>query len=244
MQRYLYIYGQTNMKHKMTRKIYTVVALIMVCCFSATAQSSIALKLINYTIQSDSVNFDLGYTITINADLTNTGQVTYNDSLDFGLRNSTNNFIPPSSGLFNKPPYTGYGLITIDTGETVPAVFSVHIDMPYFHPGPDVVVVWPICSSVYNDSVLINLNILDPLAINDEVEQITPYIITGSEVFLEKASENNFQQVRIFNISGQLLYAQHADYISRVPIGNLPHGMFFCELQTNDKRRQVIKFVR
>ncbi|MFN8286383.1 MAG: hypothetical protein U0V74_06505 [Chitinophagales bacterium] len=232
------------MKQKMTRKLYLVLALLTGWCFCAQAQSTIALKLINYTIQSDSLNFDLGYTITINADLTNTGQIPYSDSLDFGLRNSSNSFIPESSGLFNKPPYINYGLITIDTGETVPAVFSVHIDMPYFHPGPDVVVVWPICSSAYNDSVLINLNILDPLAIDDKDEHLTPYIITGNEIFLEKAIENNFQQVRIFNISGQLLYGMHAEYIDRVPLAGLPHGLFFCELQTSDKRRQVIKFVR
>lgn len=242
MQRYFYLSSQIAMTQMTLPRIIGTWMLVL-AAHTVFAQSGLALTLLNYTIQTDSVNYTYGYTITINATLTNTStQLVYSDSLDFGLHNNQYSSITAGS-IFKKPPYSSRS-ITLQPGESVPAVFGVKIDAQYFAPGPDVVVVWPICTEVIADSVVINLHINDPLATADEVQQPAGYLITADKILLQNTGSNNFEQVRIFNISGQLLYLQHSSYITEIPLGYLPKGIYLAELLTADKRRQVIKFFK
>ncbi len=234
-----YISHQRSMMKKYLQRLCAVFSL----CWLLSSQCSAAVNgvgvtLINYTF--DTVGF--GYTITINAQVTNYDTLAFAGNIDFGLKNSSYNLTTAS--LFNKPPYSS-SFISLYPNETVPAVFSIDIDPQYFIPGPDVVVVWPICTGPIADSVLIEIFVETPNSIKDERNDLFAYIIMPDRIFLKNyRAATNIEQVRIFNLMGQQVAELNGNYISEVPVPNLPKGLYLCEFTTADKRRQVIKFLK
>ena len=101
-----------------------------------------------------------------------------------------------------------------------------------------------ICNQIIADSIVIDLHINDPMASAPEVLQPASYLVLPDKIILQNTGENNFEQVRIFSISGQLMYLQHSSFITEIPLGYLPKGIYIAELITADKRRQVIKFFK
>ena len=208
---------------------------------SRAAGNGVGVALVSYTL--DTINqVDLGYTLTIYAEVTNFDSIPFNGVINFGLHN--NEQVLSTTGIFSKPPYSGDS-ISLGGGETVPAIFSVNIDHPYFRPGPDVVVVWPISSQHIADSILIHLNILDPNGIKDEKEIPFSYAVVNNAILLRSLdSKTNFQQVRIYNALGQQLSSTASNFISNIPLPIMPSGIYFCELITADGRKATIRFIR
>jgi hypothetical protein len=229
------------MTHKFTRKyIIAFLFVLLTHAWALAEQNGIGVSLVSYTIENgDSIN--LGYTITINAQVTNFDSVPFEGLLNFGLRNTHENLT--STGVFQRPVYAGRN-ISLNPHETVPAVFGVHISPQYFTPGPDVVVVWPICSQQVGDSIVINFKILDPAtAINDEQADIVSYAIIGNKIILESASQYNpIKQVRLYNMLGQQLLNQRYAGINEIQLPELPKGIYLCELIGSNNTRKVIRF--
>ena len=214
--------------------------LLTVRLVSQAAGNGVGVVLVSYTLDT-TTQVNLGYTITINAQVTNFDSVPFHGIIDFGLRNSEQTLT--STGIFNQPPYSGDS-ISLGGGETVPAIFSVNINHPYFRPGPDVVVVWPICSQPIADSILIHLTILDPSGINGLQEVPLTYSVVNNTILLKSFdSKTNFKQVRIYNDIGQMTSELNDDFISVIPLGSLPRGMYFCQLTTADGRKTTIRFI-
>lgn len=211
------------------------------CTCTAVAQpAGIGLTLLNYTVENNQDNVDIGRTVTINALITNYDSTDFVGQLDFGLRNSQQQL--SNTNLFNKPPYSG-NTIVLNPGETVPAVFSVDINEPYFLPGPDVVVVWPISNSPIGDSVVINLNINNPTGITQTNELNLSYLVLSDRIMFQNTNaENNFEQVRIYNMLGQVGYSMNGN-TNDIPTTILPKGIYICELRSGDKRT-VFKFAK
>lgn len=230
------------MKKLLTTRILFLLLTVMVYCPCTVTATGLALTLINYTIQNDSGKVNLGYTISINAQVTNDDTVAFAGQLDFGLRNNLQE-LTQNGNIFNKPPYSSQ-TVTLNPGETVPAIFSVDIETPYFAPGPDVVVVWPISSKPVTDSILITLNVQQPTAFINEDEASFNCIILPEKILLQGiAYEKQVKQVRIYNAFGQLMAEYQSGITTEVPTRNLPQGIFLCEVYLNDKSRKVIKFV-
>lgn len=215
--------------------------ILLVCSYRAAAQSTgIGLTLLNYTVETNQGNVNLGRTVTINAVITNYDTSDFEGTLDFGLRNTQQQL--SNTGLFDKPPYSG-NVITLSPGETVPAVFSVEIDASYFTPGPDVVVVWPISASPIADSVVISLNIFTPTSIQEEEPLAFSYIVMADRVMIQNlAIDNAFEQVRIYSMLGQVVMGINSN-ANEIPIGSLPKGLYICELKSG-KMRSVFKFAK
>lgn len=226
------------MMKKYLQRLCAVVSLCwLISSQCSAAVNGVGVTLINYTF--DTVGF--GYTITINAQVTNYDTLAFNGNIDFGLKNSTYNL--SAAGLFNKPPYSS-SYISLHPNETVPAVFSIDIDPQYFAPGPDVVVVWPICSGPVADSVLIPIFIETPNGIQDERSDLFAYLPAPGRIFIKGYHAGlNIEQVRFFNLMGQQIAALQGNYITEVPVPDLPGGLYLCEFITADKRRQVIKLL-
>ena len=214
------------------------------CIYKANAQEGIAVRLLNYTLQNQQGNIPLGYTITISAEVQNTDSAnSFGGTLDFGLRNYTQN-LSSVSGIFNKPYYSSQQ-ISLGPGEKIPAIFSVDIDHPYFSPGPDVVVVWPIAQSPTTDSVVIYLNIFNPSSIyNDSRLEFEYAVLEDKIMLLNLPSEITFKQVRIYTLLGQEISQISPPVFSEIPIGILPKGIYLCEFIAADNSRSVIKFFR
>ena len=225
------------MMNKILHKLVAPAVMLLIVCSPAKAiQRGVAVSLINYTLST----VDLGYTITVNARVSNYDSLPFAGTIDFGLRN--NQQILSNVGVFNKPPYSG-AQISLNPYETVPAIFSIHIDPQYFSPGPDVVVVWPICNKPYIDSIIIDINVLAPNGIADNKAELFSYIIMNDRIFIKNiAPETNFKQVRIYNLMGQQVSEMHSEFITEVPLPVLPKGLYLCEFMAADGKRKVIRF--
>ncbi len=230
------------MTPKDTLRIFLLsLALLPASLSLKAAENGVGVTLINYTL--DTVNNDvaLGYTITINAEVTNFDSVPFNGFINFGLHNDQQ--VLSNAGVFDKPPYSGDS-ISLGGHETVPAIFSININQPYFRPGPDVVVVWPISSKPIADSIIIHLNIVDPSGISDEQKSAFSYAIVSNNILLKSAdSKTNFKQVRIYNCLGQKISEITSDFISNIPLSGLTDGIYFCQLLTSSGKTTTIKFV-
>lgn len=216
--------------------------LISVACgHRVVAQSTgIGLTLLNYTVENNQDNIDLGRTVTINALISNYDSSEFVGTLDFGLRNSQQQL--SATDLFNKPPFSG-NTIMLNPGETVPAVFSIDVDAPYFIPGPDVVVVWPISTAPIGDSIVINLNINGATGIaNTNQVKLSYLVLRDKIVWTNTETKNPIEQVRIYNLIGQTIYSTSGDS-NEVPINQLNSGLYICEIRSADKR-SVIKFYK
>lgn len=232
------------MMRKTLLAIFGCWLLINGCINHGNAQAGIAVRLLNYTLQNQQGNVPLGYTITISAEVQNTDSAnSFGGTVDFGLRNYTQN-LSSVSGIFNKPYYSSQQ-ISLGPGEKIPAIFSVDIEHPYFSPGPDVVVVWPIAQSPSTDSVVIYLNIFNPSGIYTDKRLEFEYAVAEDKILLlNLPSEIVFKQVRIYTVLGQEISRIAPPVFSEIPIGILPKGIYLCELIANDNRRNVIKFFR
>jgi hypothetical protein len=212
--------------------------------FGSVAQSGLALTLINYTVQNDTGKVNLGYTITINAELTNTDSQDFSGQLDFGLRNNSGELTNVGT-IFNKPTYSNQvPPIVISPGETVPAIFSIDIETPYFAPGPDVVVVWPISTKPVADSILIPLLVLSPNDVAMEEAGNFKCLVLSDRLILQDAgTELNVQQVRIYDLYGRLI-AEPANYnTNQIMLNAIPKGIYLCEVTMKDNTRRVVKFI-
>jgi hypothetical protein len=230
------------MMQKTLRLIFSILLISVACTWVSVASQGIAVTFIDYRLDSTQ-NVNLGYTLTISAEVRNTDTAqSFSGFLDFGLRNSNTELTTTS--IFNKPPYSG-STIVLNPGEVVPAVFSIDIDNPYFTPGPDVVVVWPISASPITDSILINLLIQSPTGIAKKEQEKFTYLVLPNHIQLQyNSSQINFQQVRIFNILGEESVRFQSNLITEIPIPNLPKGIYVCEMITADKKKSIIKFLR
>ncbi len=228
------------MKQKLHHTLFAFLLLSIGCTQQVAASSGIAVTLLGYTIDS-TLNVNLGYTLTISTQVTNTDSAnSFTGQLDFGLRSATQTLT--TTNIFNKPPYSN-NTIVLAPHESVPAIFSVHITPQYFVPGPDVVVVWPISTSPITDSVRIPLNILNPSGLQEEKKDLFTYIVTEKKILLQNlSSQTNFKQVRIYNLMGQPISYLTSDFITEIPVPDLPRGIYICELITSTNARRVIKF--
>lgn len=224
------------MMKRFHQKILTGVLFCLLLSAQQIQAAGVGVTLISYTF--DTVG--LGYTITVNANVTNYDSLIFTGTLDFGLRNNQQTL--SNTGVFNKPPYSSQQ-ITLYPNETVPAIFSIDIDPQYFAPGPDVVVVWPICSQPIADSVVIDIYIETPSAIASGPNDLFSWILLNDHIFLKNlAPDINVQQVRLFNLLGQQIYTYRSQFITEVQLPATSKGVYLCEFITSDNRRQVIRF--
>ncbi|MCS6934283.1 MAG: T9SS type A sorting domain-containing protein [Chitinophagales bacterium] len=199
----------------------------------AAAQQGISLLLENYTVQQQQGQVNLYTTVTINATLYNKDSVLpFYGKIDFGLRNNAQ--ILTQTSIFDKPAYSG-DTVLLQPGERVPAVFSIDITPAYFGPGPDVVVVWPICTAPVGDSIVIPLLIQDPNSIHEVKEKLFSYSINHNELMLETPGyENIIERVRIFDINGALVLLHNSPETRHIPLVSLPRGIYIAEVRISN----------
>lgn len=219
---------------------FSLVLLLLVACVSIqVANAGISVTFLDYRL-SATQNVNLGYTLTISAEVKNNDSTAFSGFLDFGLRNDNTDLSGES--IFNKPPYSGRQIM-LAPGEVVPAIFSVDINTPFFTPGPDVVVVWPISSAGIDDSILVHLLIETPNSVNEKKYDDFSYTVLNDHILLHyHSSYLTFKQVRILNIIGQPIAQFHANLAAEIPLPPIPKGIYLCEMLTTDNKYRVIKF--
>ena len=228
------------MIQKFTHRTVIVFLFILLSCWASRAATGIGVTLLTYTIDSGNIAGD-GFVITINAQVTNFDSTVFNDTLRFGLR--CDNQVVTTAGIFGQPQYSG-DKIYLRGHESVPAVFSVHIEHQYFTPGPAVVVVWPICPYPIGDSIVINFTVADPTGIITEKDDAFSYVVLSNRILFKNLdAKTNFKQVRMYNILVQQVCELQSGAITEIPLPVMTKGIYFCELLTTDNSRKVIKFL-
>lgn len=221
------------------------------CGVAFAANGGIGLSLVSYTQSNPgSQQSQLGYTIVINALVTNYDSTQYVGFIDFGLHN-TNYTLTDNDDVFSRPSYSGVPII-LNGGESIPAIFNVTLNPSYFAPGPDVVVVWPITAVNDADSIRIDLNIIGnngvtdtvATAVNDPNNAPLAFSVLENEILLLNVpAQTNFKQVRILDLTGREVFELNSAYIKQVPIPDIPKGIYLAEFLASDGTVKVLKFV-
>lgn len=226
----------------MIRKLTCFLYIFTLCCwivpFGVSAQTgNLGVSVIGYYL--DTVN--LGYTLNINAEVTNHDSTPFAGSLNFALSNQ--NGIITNTSVFDKPPYSGDS-IYLGGHQTVPAIFGVNINPQYFTPGPDVVVVWPICTAPVSDSIILSIYVRDPSGINDPGNNSVSYVVTHDKIMFTGTSATlQLEQVRIYDGLGKLAVSVNEVNIREVPTGQLSRGIYLCQFMTNEGVKGSFKFL-
>jgi hypothetical protein len=205
------------------------------------SQSSLRLNVITV---SDSAPA-LGDEILVFANLQNTDTAnSFTGVVNFEIANGFQNL--SGSNILSAPPYNGTQ-ITLNPKEEIPALFTVRVDEQYFKVGPDIIVIWPMTTLPPKDSIRIPITIHQALGI-EWLTQNKPHLsVNGNQLMIQSGvtANNELKQVRIFNLTGQLLLQQSSEEKNiSIGIDELPRGLFVCELLYSNNKRNVMKFVK
>lgn len=212
--------------------------LIILVGLRTYSQQGIGVTLQNYTVQYDT-SVNLGYTITVNALVQNFDSTSFVGVLDFGLRNTRQNL--SNTQTFNKPPYSG-ATITLQPFEVIPAIFSINVDPQYFAPGPDVVVVWPISNRPIADSILIPLNIDGPNSVTEKQHATPSICFHNGNIEFKHPNNTPIEQVRIYNLSGELISSFNNPDNNCTPLPKAPNGIYIYSALLKDGTRLSVKY--
>lgn len=205
------------------------------------SQSSLRLSVITV---SDSAPA-LGDEILVFANLQNTDTAnSFTGVVNFEIANGIQNL--SGNNILSAPPYNGTQ-ITLNPKEEIPALFTVRVDEQYFKVGPDIIVIWPMTTLPPNDSIRIPINIHQALGIEGLTQNKPHLSVNGNQLMIHSGAtaNNELKQVRIFNLTGQLLLQQSSEEKNiNLSIDELPRGIFICELLYGNNKRNVMKFVK
>ena len=187
----------------------------------------------------------LGDEVLVFANLQNTDTSnTFTGIVNFEVANSFQNL--SNSNIMGSPPYSGTQ-ITLEPQEEIPALFTVKVDEQYFKAGPDIIVIWPMAVMPPKDSVRIPFFIHLPAGI-EGFATLKPTLITnGNQLTVMSGfqGKNTLKQVRIFDLTGQLVLTQSSEEKNiHIDIATLPRGLFICELSYDNNKPNVFKFVK
>lgn len=152
---------------------------------------------------------------------------------------TTDNSSPGDSAFFGVNQ-TG-NLAPFDTF-TIPVnnfTFNPNVQ-PQFRTGDNVVVVWPKYGGVSGDSIYINLFIPDPAGIDDKTWALNSNSIRISELGEDMlgitliSQETIIEQVRIYNLSGQLLLDKKQSSV--LNLAGIPTGIYIIEVNSNGEK--------
>lgn len=223
-----------------TRRYILLIGLLWIAKFSCS-QNSLALTVVTVSDTAPA----LGDEILVFANLQNTDtSKVFSGIVNFEIANTTQNL--NNSNILSSPPYNGTQ-ITLDPKEKIPALFTVKVDEQYFKAGPDIIVIWPLTTLPPTDSVRIPITIHQTLGVEGLTKNKHYLTVSGNVLSIHNAgnANNDLKQVRIFDLSGQLLLQQNNDENNNgVNIDTLPRGMFICELLYNNNKRSVLKFLK
>jgi hypothetical protein len=139
---------------------------------------------------------------------------------------------------------------TIDSGGTpVPCTIQIHTSNPLFEIGPNVVVIWPVYqggAAGPNDSihliVYIDTTYID--GINGSALLKTYVYQTGNYLHISFGeAQNLIQQVRIYDVDGQLMYDNTPAMSQSIYAAGWQKGIYLCEISTQAGERRVFKVV-
>ena len=225
------------------RQINLVLVLIL-ATLASYAQDSL-----RFTRTSYSISFaDSSRRFSINDTLYNAGSsLITGDSIVYGASlngapfsdtgtNSPGNVVNPSDTFF--PGIANYKSVVIIADSS-----------PAYQIGPNTIVIWPIIYHngtpvpYYTDSVYINVTYSRITGIAG-IALLRMYIFQAQDRLNVNFgdAENLVQQVRIYDILGQGIYAGSPDRSKNIPTAGWNKAIYLCEITTFSGEKRTIKF--
>lgn len=189
------------------------------------------------TLSRDTLRF--GDTLNVSLSIINYDSSDFNGLIDFGI--SINGIQNLSRNILPNPLYDS--LVIIPHGDSISTLIHIIITPAYFEAGPDIFVVWPIITNNDAFSQLPHqIYVLDPTEIIPIPGSGDLKIIQSNGIVsLKNEGQNVLKRVRLFNISGQLVYDRSYQNNMAIDIGRFGSGLYFMEVQFADNREQIIK---
>ncbi len=176
--------------------------------------------------------------------LYNTGPFTVYGPVTFQAR--INSTIASASQFTSSPAIPAND--SIPRNQTRQMLFTIHDSIPPgggFEIGPNLVVIWPVYNGGHagpTDSIRINTYYY-PLGIADApLAKMYIFQTSGHLNINFGDAENIVQQVRIYNILGQGVYAQAPDRSKNIYTSGWSSGIYLCEVTTYNGDKRTFKF--
>lgn len=130
-------------------------------------------------------------------------------------------------------------------GDSIHKTLNVHASPPQFQTGPSVVVIWPISTFngttvIAQDSAKFTISIISN-GINGLDYGKLYY--SNHQVWLKSDDGIGFNQVRIYDAAGQLIFNTNTANKSTVPVPYLPMGMYIAEATLSNNLTVRLKFI-
>ena len=136
----------------------------------------------------------------------------------------------------------------LDTSSSVKTAYTIVLPVTpaNFVNGPNGVIIWPLYaggSAGPNDTIRFTAYV-SPLGL-DEAPLARLYVWQGNNYLNVNFGDyqNLIQQVRLYNVDGQLLYNDAPEPSQRISTSGWSSGVYFCEITTYQGERRTIKFV-
>lgn len=191
----------------------------------------------NTTFSKDTLQ--LGDTLFINTYLKNYDSVAFSDTVSFGLK--INGVVNVNQNLFPNP-FVNQG-INIPVGDSIPASLFVVITPAYFAVGPDILVVWPKADNgaTAHDTIVKTIIVVESTGLQDEDEGKLKIFYDGGQLHFNLKPEIELNRVRIFDLQGREILQQND--AAPIPFSAYPPGIYFADLNYNQNKRRILKFV-
>jgi hypothetical protein len=236
-------------KIKSMRKIKILVFFVLLLSFGSRAQDSLFFSNTFY-----SVTFvDTTLSFTIYDTISNLGSVPFTGaSVKFAAKVNNNVAL-----IFSSPRLVYDSIAPSDTlypggGNYKALSYTVNSDTaPPFVVGTNAVVIWPIITI---NGTNIPINPADSIFINVTYDTLATGIAGTSlvKMYIFQTpgrlninfgdAENLVQQVSIYDILGQGMYAGSADKSKNIPTTGWTTGVYLCEITTYSGEKRTIKF--
>lgn len=187
-------------------------------------------------------------TPTVDVTLTNQTGSAFADSIYFGYSvragGSTTDYqsyATVSSGIYYPTTY-----VTMPPqGSAVVGSLIFHFTSPVFVVGSSIVVIWPIVKgqTAQVDSATISFSITAPDGIGEEVAHGDKVYMHGSYLVIDDA-ENIIGDIRIYDITGQLILSREMRGDRRLPMQQYADGVYTVETITGQGTRKAYKVMK
>ncbi|MBS1593366.1 MAG: T9SS type A sorting domain-containing protein [Bacteroidetes bacterium] len=172
------------------------------------------------------------------------------DTLSFGYSITAGG----STATYNTRNYSGSGIaangpafVTIPAGDSlIYQAISFNFSSPVFVIGPTTVVIWPTLahsSSSIGDSASAIVYIDDPAGVGTLEPAASAVYISGSKLVVRNP-ENEFGGIRIFDISGKLIFSDQLQGDKLIPVSQYADGIYSVEITTTSGSRHNYKVLK
>ncbi|MBS1617227.1 MAG: T9SS type A sorting domain-containing protein [Bacteroidetes bacterium] len=180
----------------------------------------------------------------------NTSNSNFADTLSFGYSITAGG----STATYNTRNYSGSGIaangppfVAIPAGDSlIYQAISFNFTSPVFVIGPTTVVIWPTLAhsgSSIGDSASAIVYIDNPAGVGTLVPAASAVYISGSKLVVRNP-ENEFGGIRIFDVSGKLIFSDQLQGDKLIPVSQYADGIYSVEITTTSGGRHNYKILK